>query len=978
MKWKRSGFPLVFIGMLFILAKMTSVVGQEPLFNRFPVGDEINDASLQTIYQDNQGFLWLGTSTGLYRYDGIRYLQMNAEDSLKDASYTAIYEDTGHTLWAGTKTGIIVTVSRGKMIRFKPEEGTPSSHITGITEDASGQIWFSTYGEGVYCWTGKRLYNLDSDDGLGDDFTYCLVNDYAGNVWVGTDGGISVCNFLNGKKNIIPVNALAGLPDNIVLSLAVTADSSVWVGMHDGGICRINIASHKIETPEALWNLATGPVNDLLIAGQRLWAASENQGIISVDLHHPGSYMSFRKINGVTSIRMKKVLRDFQDNIWFLSTDALIRTPGDKLEILTPENNTGFSNIKSIIIARNGAIWFSNDHGLFRYVPQSGTVSSPEQFLSGHIHPGMHIVSLYEDRDGFIWAGTFGQGIFRLDPESGHTRNYSKRNGLANNNVLSIAGMDNEIWFATLGGASRCLLPDNSKSVSVRLAFEEFREESGLGNNFIYSVFVDSKKRVWFATDGKGITVYENSRFRNFSDEEGVKSKIVYSITQEQNGHIWFTSSNAGLFHYDGESFRNFTQKNGLSELAITGLAAATSPVIFIVHPKGIDILDPITEKISNLGEEDGLGELNSNLNAVAADRMNDQIWIGTDKGIIKLSAADFRNPYKPLMRLKSVKVFLTDTDTNESHVFSYDRNHFTFDFVGLWYKSPDRVQYQVLLEGYDLDWIPTRNTSVIYSSLSPGNYTFRARASLNYDFSDSNVVVYHFDIRKPFWKTAWFIGLAIVLAGGLIYLIIRTREQRLLNEENLQKEKLLFQLQTLKNQVNPHFLFNSFSTLSAIIDEDKEMALDYVQKLSAFFRNILEYRDKQVISLEEELSLADTYYYLQKKRYGANFNLLIEIPDEYLNTWIPPLTLQMIIENAVKHNVISADKPLSVRIFVRHDRIVITNTLQARKNIKSSTGVGLQNIRSRYRLLAGSDIDFGISNDEYIVSLPVIKSNTL
>jgi LytS/YehU family sensor histidine kinase len=279
------------------------------------------------------------------------------------------------------------------------------------------------------------------------------------------------------------------------------------------------------------------------------------------------------------------------------------------------------------------------------------------------------------------------------------------------------------------------------------------------------------------------------------------------------------------------------------------------------------------------------------------------------------------------------------------------------------------------MLDGYDIDWIPTRNGSVVYSSLAPGDYTFKVRASLNNDFSDAAIVQYRFVIRKPIWATYWFIAIALISAGSVVYLVVRARESRLRREESLQKEKLLFQLQTLKNQVNPHFLFNSFSTLSAIIDEDKEMALDYVQKLSAFFRNILEYRDKSVITLREELVLADTYYYLQKKRYGANFNLVTNIPEDYLHTFIPPMTLQMIIENAVKHNVISTDKPLTVAVHAAGDSIVITNVLQPKKSEATSTGVGLQNIINRYRLLVDREITISRENGLFTVSLPVIKS---
>ena len=975
MIWKRQGITLLLYGWLILFAGRVNSFSQEPFFSILSTGSEINNATMQSVCQDKPGFLWLGTSNGLYRFDGVSFLRANLNDSLKDASFTAVFEDSSGTVWAGTSTGRILFIRDGKPQPFTPEEGLPAVRITGIVQDSRDYIWFSTYGEGVFCWTGKRLYNFDTDDGLGDNFTYTVVRGNTGNVWIGTDGGISVCSLINESKKVETIHEVNGLPDNIVLSLFAPPGNHIWAGMQDGGICKIDQMSHRVDTIPEVKKLITGPVNDLIVDGNKLWAALEDDGILEVDLKPPVRCRKIATINGKDYTKVRKVIRDVQKNTWFLSGSTLIRTTGDQLEFLSAEKNAGFANIKSIISSRNASLWFSNDNGLFRFRPGTVGNPAPDQFISSRSYPGIHIVSLYEDRDGFIWAGTFGNGLFRLNPETGIISQYTERDGLANNNVMSIAGTQNEIWFATLGGVSRCLVPVAGKDGHPRIAFEKFGENSGLGNNFIYSVFVDSKQRVWFATDGKGISVYENGRFTNFSGDTDVNSQIVYSIAQEQNGHIWFSSSNAGLFHYDGSSFRNFGQKDGLSDLAITGLSAASSPVIFIVHPSGIDVLEPLTEKFNYLSKEDGIGEINSNLNAVTADLVNDLVWIGTDKGIIKVSAGAFGSPLRPLIRLTGVKVFLSETDTLESHNFAHARNHFTFDFVGLWYKAPERVQYQVLLEGYDLDWIPTRNTSVVYSSLIPGKYTFRVRASLNHDYSDAAVASYHFVIRKPVWQTYWFIGISFVMAAAIIYLFIRLRERRLRREENLQKEKLLFQLQTLKNQVNPHFLFNSFSTLSAIIDEDKDMALDYVQKLSAFFRNILEFRDRSVISLREELELAGTYYYLQKKRFGVNFNLVIDISQELQDTFIPPMTLQMIIENAIKHNVISTDKPLTVKVKATHERIVITNTIRVKKSQQASTGVGLQNIRNRYHLLISREIEIDQSNGVFTVSLPVINT---
>jgi len=972
-----AGRIRLFLLLTSIVISSIGVPGysQEAFFQVHPLSGEINNGNLQTIFQDHQGFIWLGTSTGIYRYDGTNYVITPADDSLQKASISSIFQSINGIIWVGTRSGNIARINKGKLELFESEEGNPRSPITAIAQDSHGNIWFATYGEGVYCFNNKRLYNLDADDGLSDNYAYTLAPDNIGNIWVGTDGGISICSFAKEKKAIKLITSENGLPDNIVLKITRADSESMWIGMQDGGICTINCKTHKIEIPRQLRNWIYGPVNDLAILGSRLWAGTDDKGIISIDLNSQVRIQDYTKLVGVNCLKIIKLTSDREGNIWFATSNSLIQSPGAKIELLSVEKNKNFANIHSIFCDKTGDIWFSNDNGLFRYHRGITAKSNPEQFLSLQKNKGMKIISLYQDWDGYIWIGTFGNGLLRLNPETRALTRYSGPDGPANGNVLSITGVDNDIWFATLGGASRCRLPMAGSSSNNRLKFDEFGEASGLGNNFIYSVFADSKKRLWFATDGKGITVRENGKFRNYSETSGLNSKVVYSITEDKSGNIWFSTSNAGLYEFDGNTFRNFAIKEGLSNLAITSLTTAKSSKIFIVNSKGIDILDPATGNFGYLGPEEGISCINPDLNALAVDDSNNLVWIGTPGGIIKLAVDEYVKLDMPKILLDKVLVFLKETDTIEQHIFPYDQNHFTFNFVGLWYESPERVNYQLMLKGYDLDWITTKNTSVIYSSLGPGTYTFMVRASINNDFNGASVKSYYFVIRKPIWKTAWFISVIMIMTGILVYLFIRSREKRLRHEDDMQKEKILFQFETLKSQVNPHFLFNSFSTLSAIIDEDKEMALDYVQKLSLFFRNILEYRDKTVITLEEEIALADTYYYLQKKRYGDNFNLKIDVPEEFLTTLIPPLTLQMILENAVKHNVISSDKPLVITIIVNEGFLVISNPVQIKKNAAPSTGIGLLNIRNRYSLLIDKEIEIKTTSAEYIVFLPIIKS---
>jgi LytS/YehU family sensor histidine kinase len=206
-----------------------------------------------------------------------------------------------------------------------------------------------------------------------------------------------------------------------------------------------------------------------------------------------------------------------------------------------------------------------------------------------------------------------------------------------------------------------------------------------------------------------------------------------------------------------------------------------------------------------------------------------------------------------------------------------------------------------------------------------------------------------------------------------LAYLILRSRLNRVKREQQLLKEKAESEFQLLRSQVNPHFLFNNFSTLMAIIEEDKQVAIEYVGKLSAFFRNILEYRNKELIPLSEELKVAESYIFLQKKRYGENLHINIDPDEKFLSSLIPPLTLQLLIENAVKHNIVSESRPLLVSIRSEQDTLIVENTLQLKKTPEISTGMGLENIRSRYRMYTNREILIRKTEKSFSVYLPVI-----
>jgi sensor histidine kinase YesM len=194
-----------------------------------------------------------------------------------------------------------------------------------------------------------------------------------------------------------------------------------------------------------------------------------------------------------------------------------------------------------------------------------------------------------------------------------------------------------------------------------------------------------------------------------------------------------------------------------------------------------------------------------------------------------------------------------------------------------------------------------------------------------------------------------------------------------LLETEKLKTEKAESQYAALKSQVNPHFLFNSLNSLSSLIRVSPEKAIDFVDKFSKIYRYVLDMNDKMVVELKEELEFLQSYYFLQKIRFGNNLEIDINIDANKINEFIPPLSLQILIENAIKHNEISSEKPLKISIYIENNFLIISNNLQLKNTAESSTGIGLVNIKERYMHLTDERAEFFITNDNYIAKLPLL-----
>ena len=213
-------------------------------------------------------------------------------------------------------------------------------------------------------------------------------------------------------------------------------------------------------------------------------------------------------------------------------------------------------------------------------------------------------------------------------------------------------------------------------------------------------------------------------------------------------------------------------------------------------------------------------------------------------------------------------------------------------------------------------------------------------------------------------------------LAKKRVAVLLEKDKDRLAEEnELLHQENLMARFETLKSQIDPHFLFNAMNTLYTLVETEPAKAREFIASFSALYRKVLTSRERTIVPLKEELELVHHYLFLQRIRFGESLRVNVDVPAAALGRYLPPFTLQMLLENAVKHNVISAAHPLHIHIGVEGDRLVVRNDLRPRGTAAEGTGTGLENIRRRYAMLGAPEPIFAISDPHYRAAVPLLTS---
>lgn len=944
--------------VLLFLSQPTDCRSQQLFTRSFKPGYEIESKKINALCEDERGFVFLGTGGAVYMFDGTDYEALPFPDSLATTNISALLA-VENSLFAGLENGLLLHWPNIRMLATPQILFRSVAKITDLLMK-DGKLWIATYSDGLY--VGSENESFRSVDGLPDKYVYDIQADDANNIWCGTDAGLLKIMLTEGNSQAFGITAVEGLPDLIVTSLFLDEADILWLGFHDAGFCSYDLTTEKLsEYPvSAAWK--GGKIKSLFRKDQYLWLSSESMGLMAFDVEKQQLITWPASENPGIPQRISAFGNSRLRGFWIVGNEQFSWTAGRQIEIIEQVGGIDCRGTTALLADSHNRLWWSNEQGLFVCETATGIYQNAVA-VRGDNGRNIGMAScLFEDKHGNIWMGTLAHGIYKIDAKTLKTKQYTEKDGLINANILSVTGFADSLWIATFGGVSKVVINNENdlKFVSPQTAAP--------AESYIYDLTPDHDGRIWHATDGQGVWATKGEVRKNMLPDS-LMHEVFYTLTQSNDSALWMASPNRGIFRLKHDSLHQIHNRTGLSSSSITSLLQTQSPWLLAVGYDGFDLINIYDRRIIPLSKQYGLPSAQTGLGVITINA-DGTVFIGTNEGIVRLeNLSDLANR-QPLISMKKMMANLEIIDYQNLTTLDYSQRQLSVYFAGLWYANPGRSRFLVDVGGHDANSFITRDQTLHFGNLQPGPYRLQISGLNN---SDSQMSL-TFEIAGPFWLQWWFAAIVFSLLFLVFYLWIKAREKRIRLQQSQLREKIAFEYRVLRSQVNPHFLFNSFSTLIALIENQKEDAVAYVEKLSDFFRQILEQHEATLIGMEQELKMLETYLFLQQKRYGQHLKFRMNLSQEALQSRVPPMTMQILAENAIKHNIISKTMPLELEISSEGNMIIFKNQLQPKIKAETSTGLGLKNITERYRLLGCEPPKVVKEEQHFLVVLPFIS----
>ncbi|MCX6565887.1 MAG: response regulator [Candidatus Aminicenantes bacterium] len=792
----------------------------------FSLEEGLSQSTGYCVVQDRKGFIWIGTETGLNRYDGYNF-KIFLEDRVNPRALSNNYVwcllvDKAGILWVGTDNGLSRYVSETEdFVSYRNDHGDENSlsnnQIYALTEDRSGNIWIAT-NDGLNRLDPKKqlftrfMAGAGGDSALSHGTVKAVLQDRDGTIWAGTDGGgLNRWNEQTGKFESFRHKASdpKSLGNDGVLSLAEDGNGNLWVGTRNGldktGPDRDGFVHYRHDRRDPS-SLSGSTVNCIFQdKSGTLWIGTNEAGVDRYVPNQDGFWNYRHDERDPTSISGDRVLAVMEDNsgeLWFGTYGAGLSKYNKNISKFRLYEKTGFATanlnnngFRKILKQGDDLFWVATDgSGLCRYDRATGQIrffihdpADPSSISSNRVY------MLHLDRDGFLWAATI-DGLSRLDPRTGKFTRFTKKEGdpqtLSTNFIRTIVeDKDGNLWLGTDGGGLNYL---DRKTGRVRQFLADENNPNSLSYPRIYSLYYDKAGIVWIGTYGGGLNRFDPATgavkvYRTTTAKpDGIKDDYILSLLEDSRGWFWLgTSTGLARFDQETETFTVFKMKDGLPDEVIYAMEEDEQGNIWLSTNRGLSRFDPVKRKFKNFDIFDGLQsyEFNTYCSYRAADG---ELFFGGIKGFNSFYPKLITdNPHAPQVVLTNFRLFgrevpikapvddrlILDRSITETEAvrLTYRQNLIDFEFSALDFQAPSKNLYSYRMEGLDSAWtLPSNRRFVSYAGIPPGEYTFRVKGSNNDGLWNEQGVALKISVVPPFWKTRWFQALALLFVLGL------------------------------------------------------------------------------------------------------------------------------------------------------------------------------------------------------------------
>ncbi len=729
----------------------------------FEIFDHTNTPALKSngineVFEDSRGTLWVGTMNSglLRRVDGEFVAGLPGDGGDVERVYS-FAESSDGTVWASTPEGVLAIRDGAVQRRLTVEDGLPHERVIDVIVTRDGDLWFATR-HGPARIRGDEVTTFEDEEAFPPGVTLKVYEDRSGDLWFGTRSG--VVRLREGRFEAF--SEAEGLADRSVIAIREDRDGNIWVGTYGDGLFRFDRESGRFRhepglVGDRIWYLFED-------REANLWVGTSEDGLIRL---RDGAFTPYTDLDGLGDVRASAIYQDDAGRLLVGTRNGTVNVhQGGRFE---PFQGTEVleKDVNALLVDRAGALWVGTENGgLHWFDGDEHRAYSADDGLRDE-----QIKAIVEDREGTLWLGS-RYGVTRQGDDGFTT--LTPDQGMPEGRVCPILeGRDGTIWMVV----------DGVGVVSHREGtFTTWTKDDGLSTDHLTSALEDSQGVLWIGTIGGGLNVLLRDRFHAVTSHEGLFDDSVFAILEDESRDELWMSSNKGIFRAPRQQL--------------------------------LDVASGERESVesTHYGTSDGMKsrECNGGFQPPAWKADDGRMWFPTVRGVVAVDPGHMvTNTVVPPVYVERVVVDREPLEPGSSGPLAASTSAMEFHYTAPSFADPDRVRYQTWLEGLDEGWVDVGTRRVAYyTSLPPGEYTFRVKACNNDGVWNEDGASFAFVKRPYFHQTVWFALLcAVLLAGvavGAYRLKVRQirRRQRQLEAFNVElRQEVDRQTQELQQQ---------------------------------------------------------------------------------------------------------------------------------------------------------------------------------